>query len=372
MTDTFPAAGFGSIHFGNVDLGDARVNRRLATLADLLVASGAESLPDKFADPADYRAFNRLVGRPEATHEAVTAPHRAHTRNRMRAHTGAVLVLHDTTELDYSGRALPRMGPIGNGHGTGWECHNSLAVDAGSGAVLGLAAQILHRRPPTRSNRGETKAQRRQRQDRESRLWVTGLEAVGPAPDGRHWVHVSDRGSDTFEYLSALVTGGHRFVVRSRHDRVRSDEATLHAHLRALSAVSAWSGEVRCGPHGGSTRTADLSAAGVRVELPDPSGSAPALGVWALRVWEPNPPDGVDPVEWFLLTDRALDTAAGLREVAGWYCQRPIIEEYHKALKSGCGVEELGHRTPETYLFSAPVVAQGEVGAGCRTIATFG
>ncbi|MDY3563604.1 hypothetical protein R5W23_005218 [Gemmata sp. JC673] len=251
MTDTFPGAGFGSIHFGGVDLGDARVNQRLASLTDLLVTSGAESRPDQFAAPADYRVLNRIAGRPEATHDAVTAPHRAHTRARMAAHPGPVLVLHDTTELDYSGRVLPRTGPIGNGHGTGWECHNSLAVGAGTGAVLGLVAQPLHRRPPTRSNRGETTAQRRQRRDRESRLWVLGLDAVDPAPDGRHWVHVSPRGSNTFEYLSALVAGSHRFVVRSRHDRVLSVGANLHAHLRARPATAAWSGVVRCGPHGG-------------------------------------------------------------------------------------------------------------------------
>jgi hypothetical protein len=362
MTDTFPAASFGRIHFGGVDLGDARVNRRLADLADLLVTSGAEGLPDKFAAPADYRAFNRIVGRPQATHPAVSAPHRAHTRDRMTAHPGTVLVLHDTTELDYSGRALPRMGPIGNGHGTGWECHNTLAVDAATGAVLGLAAQALHRRPPTRSNRGETKAQRAHRANRESRLWVTGLGAVGPTPEGRHWVHVSDRGSDTFEYLWALTTGAHGFVVRSRHDRVLPGGDTLHARLRALGAAAGWSGQVRCGPHGGSTRGADLSAAGVRVELPNPYRAGPGVTVWALRVWEPAPPPGVKPVEWFLLTDRALDTPGALPEVAGWYCRRPIIEEYHKALKTGCGEEQLQHRTPEALAAAVGVLSVVAVG----------
>ncbi|MDY3563603.1 hypothetical protein R5W23_005217 [Gemmata sp. JC673] len=34
--------------------------------------------------------------------------------------------------------------------------------------------------------------------------------------------------------------------------------------------------------------------------------------------------------------------------MVSWYCQRPIIERYHKYLKSGCGVERLQHRTPET------------------------
>jgi len=61
-----------------------------------------------------------------------------------------VLVIHDTTELDYSGRNTLHLGPIGNGGGRGWECHNSLAVDPNTRAVIGLANQILHRRVASR------------------------------------------------------------------------------------------------------------------------------------------------------------------------------------------------------------------------------
>src|SRR5207237_1267730 len=93
-----------------------RVNRRMVDLADLLVAAEAESWPDKFADPADYRAFQRIVNRPEATHDTVRATHTRVTRDRMARADHVVLVLHDTTELDYSGRRVParwHLGPRG-------------------------------------------------------------------------------------------------------------------------------------------------------------------------------------------------------------------------------------------------------------------
>ncbi|MDY3557384.1 transposase DNA-binding-containing protein [Gemmata sp. JC717] len=133
------APSFGQIHFSGLDLGDARVNRRIIDLADILVAREAESWSAAFANPADARALQRIVNRPQATHASVRATHTRVTLDRMARTEDVVLVLHDTTELDYSGRAIRGLGPIGNGHGRGWECHNARAVVARTGAVLGLA-----------------------------------------------------------------------------------------------------------------------------------------------------------------------------------------------------------------------------------------
>jgi hypothetical protein len=62
--------------------------------------------------------------------------------------------------------------------------------------------------------------------------------------------------------------------------------------------------------------------------------------VWVVRVWEPDPPAGVEPVEWFLLTNVAVKSAADAWERVDWYCVRWVIEEYHKAQKTGCTIED--------------------------------
>jgi hypothetical protein len=65
-----------------------------------------------------------------------------------------VLILHDTTELDFTQRhSLEGVGQIGNGFHRGWLCHNSLAIVASSREVVGLTSQILHVRPKKRSRR---------------------------------------------------------------------------------------------------------------------------------------------------------------------------------------------------------------------------
>jgi Transposase DNA-binding/Transposase DDE domain len=342
---------FGQIHFAGLDLGDARVNRRIVDLADLLVAAEAESWPDKFADPADYRAFQRLVNRPQATHASVRDTHTRRTRDRMAA-APVVLVLHDTTELDYTGRAIPALGPIGNGRGRGWLCHNSLAVDPGTGAVLGLANQILRRRVAPGVARTETVEAKRARGDRESRLWWDGVQGVGPTRPGCTWVQVCDRGADTFEFLQHLSTAGYPFVIRSQHNRAVTPDGEqpnrVHDRLRALPAQAGWRGVART--DAGRSREVKLQGCWATVTLVPPrvrrgDRDPVPVTVTAIRVWEVETPVGEPPVEWVLLTNGPVADVGAMRTVVGYYQRRPIIEEYHKALKSGCGVERLQQRT---------------------------
>jgi hypothetical protein len=42
-------------------------------------------------------------------------------------------------------------------------------------------------------------------------------------------------------------------------------------------------------------------------------------------VWEPNPPEGAEAVEWFLLTNVAVKSAADAWERVDWYCLRWVI-----------------------------------------------
>ncbi len=72
-----------------------------------------------------------------------------------------------------------------------------------------------------------------------------------------------------------------------------------------------------------------------------------------VRVWEEQEaaPAGAEqqqqqqqqqPLEWILLTDREIGTSfEAAHEVARWYSTRWLVEEFHKALKSGLGAQKL-------------------------------
>jgi hypothetical protein len=339
---------FGEIHFGKAKLGNKARTRRLVKLADALVCHPGGTLPHKIRDPAALHAMYRLMQRREVTHASVLAAHQAETLRQIEQHPGPLLAICDATELDYSNlTSLVHLGQIGNGGARGYICHNVLIVDPKQRQAMGLANQILHTR--AKVPEGETKEDIRHRESRESRLWPEGTK---PLPDGPKVIVVYDRGGDTIEAMEHEVKHGRGFVIRSRHNRNvlsghTGDGATTKLHTLARQAQSAGSYEVEVAATGHRpARTAKVQFSFMAVRLVPPKQprgehSQELLAVWVVRVWESDPPAGVEPLEWFLLTNVPLLHATEARQVVTWYECRWIVEEYHKALKTGCNIEEM-------------------------------
>jgi hypothetical protein len=237
-------------------------------------------------------------------------------------------------------------------------CHNTLAVTADR-EVLGLAHQALHRRRTV--PRGETPTQKREHPQRESLLWPGACEAMkGSPPAGCTWVDIADRGADTFEFLQSLHERGRRYVIRSAWDRRLAGEdhvacdrihSTLHGYTRDLPSLGEQTvavprqQETRRKPRRRARDARVRVAAGpVSVRLPDFARGhcdAESLDLWVVHVREVDPPAGVEPLEWVLLTNVATETLAQAVERVEWYRCRPVVEEFHKGMKTGCGVESM-------------------------------
>ncbi len=347
----FPDSGqLSQVLFPDLDLGDVRRERRFSRIVDVLATGSGESLPDLFPVAADYDALLRLFDAPTVTHERIFEAHQVAVLDRLETVTTPVLLIHDSTQFDYSGHATleEENGPIGNGGGRGWIGHQSLAVDPARRSVYGLVSKILHSRPE--STKGEPVAVRRARRDRESRLWIDALDEIGPAPAGADWIDVMDRGADAFEILWELTRRRRKFIVRSTHNRALGDgptdavaERKLHDAVRTLPAAASWTLDI-AGRKGQKARTAQLHAAALSAELRPPhvqKGNYPKVPVslTIVRVWEDGTPDGPTPLEWLLLTNRPTGTADEMRQIADWYACRWQIEEYHKAQKTGAMIE---------------------------------
>lgn len=341
---------FGSRHFGNVKLGHQRRTKRLVNVVDCMCRHPGGTLPDKLAQPANLRAFYRLMNRPEATHEVLMRSHADQTRECIAAlDSGVVLLLHDATELDYTSKTtlLKDLGQIGCGTRRGYICHNTLAVRADTGETLGLTSQILHHRADRPEH--ETVKQTRERESRESRLWVQGALASGAAPPGVLCVDISDSLSDTYEYLAYEIAQQRSFVVRARENRklatALQDQHYLFDGCRRLPAQAERALKVLPSPgRTARTSTVQISFAAVKLALPVKKlGEYPRqpLDLWVVRVWEPNTPAGEEPLEWILLTNVAVPTSADALVRIDWYERRPIVEEFHKGMKTGCGIEEM-------------------------------
>jgi hypothetical protein len=361
---------FGEVNFGNAKLGDARRTQRLVRTANLMSRRPGGSLPQKLRNPKDLRAFYRLMDCDDVTHEAILAPHRNATWKMISQIPSAVLVLHDSTEMDFTThRSLEDLGQIGNGNHRGYIAQNSLAVDPETRQVLGLCNQVLHRRDTVPKK--ETIAHKRARESRESLLWLKGTQ---PLPASKQLIDVCDQGADTFEFLEHEVHSGRRFVIRAAYDRgilIGHEEASTSAssYLRTFAAELPEAGrwtlsvtskvDVKSPKKKGkkaqikrTARDAELAVAFAPVQIKPPStkngnhGSTP-LKVWVVRVWEVDPPEGQERLEWFLITNEPVLIFEDAYRLVGWYECRWIVEEYHKGMKTGCKIESPQFTTEE-------------------------
>src|SRR5947209_14503233 len=88
-------------NFATADLGDRRRTRRLVESAAKIAAHPEKSFTQVF-DWNELRGFYRLCNQSQATLAAAQQPHWEHTRQAM-SRAALVLILHDTTELDFTG-----------------------------------------------------------------------------------------------------------------------------------------------------------------------------------------------------------------------------------------------------------------------------
>jgi hypothetical protein len=90
-------------------------------------------------------------------------------------------------------------------------------------------------------------------------------------------------------------------------------------------------------------RTAWLAVSAISVDLRRSNnytpGVPPSLRVNVVTVKETGCPPGLDPIAWFLVTTEPVRTRAQLEAIVDAYRTRWVIEEFFKALKSGCQFE---------------------------------
>lgn len=204
--------------------------------------------------------------------------------------------------------------------------------------------------------------------------WFRGIEASAQALEHvPNIVHVADREADSYPLFSLVLQLGQGCVIRLRTDR--------RAKLVDDGVDDDWSllGDIAAEIQGSFERTVPLSKRGnkaapaqlkrhppresrgaqlhygaVPVELKKPHyqpASLPeSLELSLVRVWEPAPPEGESPVEWLLLTTEPCKTPEEIMRVVDLYRARWVIEEFFKALKTGCAIESRQFETRHALL----------------------
>lgn len=352
-----PPRQWAEAELGSVDVGDVRRTRRLVDLGAALAASPSGTLPSALPHWAALKAAYRLLNRPEVGHAAVVSAHVAAVRSRCAS--GEVphcLAIEDTTSLDFtSHRAAEGLGRIGDDGGRGLFLHTTLGVSLESwggeggdepvGEVAGLLDQHWWARgdkPPGGGARGEAKKSRlnRPRESQRWAAWMRGLDLAGTT-------FVADREGDIYETFGRCRSAGCGWIIRACQDRALADSdrhvlsATRGAATRGAPPLCRVTVELRARP-GQAARVATVELRSAAVVLRGPWRPGGWLGpepVNVVEAREADPPDGVEPLHWVLLTTWPVGSALQCRRVVRAYARRWLVEEYHKCLKTGCSIE---------------------------------
>ena len=344
--------------------GDARLDRRLMSTLEALASSPTSSVPQACGSWAATKGAYRFWSSKRVTPEAIRGSHARSTQARIDGQR-RVLVVQDTTELDFTHHPKTRgLGYLSAPTHSGLLVHSSMVVSV-EGVPQGLIHQQVWTRDPT------TKGKRHQRHKRktgekESQRWLTACEAIqdGVGKD-TEVVIIADQEADLYDLFALSLRPGVFLLIRGRHNRrVTAETKTLRETVKEVSACAKLVVSVSH-RDGQPPRQATVSIRAASVEICPPRGRAQAEHVGPIRVQvilteELEPPSGVTPVSWLLLTTLPVQ---GWRDAVGcvqWYALRWLIERYHYVLKSGCRVEELQletadrlHRALATYCIVA-------------------
>jgi len=338
--------------FGECELGDARRTKRAVKLAAQVAAHPDGSTPTQTEDWADCTAAYRLFDADDVSFQARAEPHWRCTRAR---HGGTWLLIGDTTEIDCGiHRDVSDWGPTGNGCGWGCHRHSSLMIAADSDEIVGRAgAELFHRTPVRKRETLRLKPHRA----RESEVWGRVIDRVGPPPEGARFSPVFDAGADNCEVFCHRQQQRCDWIVRAaQQPRWVPTAAGRRLPLLDLVPAQPLAGtdelSLRArGPQPARTATIEVRYAPRPMPRPRPAtpfskacGSS-AIPMWVVEAREVGAPAGVEPRHWVLLTSEPVPDFDAAWVIIGWSKKRPLVEDDHTCLKTGCRVPERQSQT---------------------------
>ena len=347
--------------FQNARLGDERRSKRLVKIGTALATNPDATFPDAMGSVAELEAAYRFLSNPSIEPAAILEPHVNATRGRMSGRI--VAIVHDSTDFTFEGAAGECLGYIPTTTQRGFMGHFALAVaeDGQTLGVLGLETLFFEQRirGVIRRNRSKAVLMYRHRKDKASLRWDRGVATTSAlVPRNCTAVHVMDAEADNYRLWAAMVGAGDRFVVRVRHRRrpTRSDPQSDWDALEDVAANAAWvcQREVplskrRRNPKLNATyaareariATLSISASSVTIKKPGRGyvDAPDSLSLKLVRVYEVDAPDDVEPVEWLLATTESVETQSEIEAVIDTYRRRWKVEEFFRALKTGCAFE---------------------------------
>lgn len=356
-----------------IDLGDQRLNKRSVKVIQSLAADPQASVNAAVSGWGDTQAAYRFFNNPQVTPEQILLPHRQATVRRMQEQA-VVLLLQDTTELDYTTHPPQDAGRLDRAERRGWYQHVELAVTP-ERLPLGVVATECFDRDPDLPSVRQSGVRRTGEpiEHKESFRWLKGYRHAGELAaqcPATRIVSVADREADIYDiFVEAQPRSGADepesnrradYLIRARQERCtpeRDPAASGHTfrkvrdEIGAAGLLTTLTIELSRTPQRAPRQaTLEVRAMTITVKPPHARSTLPAITHHVVLVEEIHGPgDGTD-VSWLLLTTLPIDTLEEVLQVVEYYAARWSIETYFRTLKTGCQVEELRLETKSRLL----------------------
>ena len=384
--------GWAADEFAEVSLGDKRLNARLIKLCDSFSDAPESPINQACSDWMETKAAYRFFQNDRVKVEDILTAHRHKTSERAKKYN-TVLAIQDTSYFVYTkhtkteglGKMTMTKGKhIAKIYSHGLMMHTCLAVTT-KGLPLGLLDQNIYVRQlrpehERRRNSGKYIQDYLPVEKKESYRWLEALTTATEAIDGTRVVTVCDRESDFYDFFKrsdqikapVLIRASQNRTVNRNTRYEEKDVDKLWGYMKKQAIAGSYEIEIpskRKTKHNKSSeaRTAHVTVKFGSFQMNPPRNNPKHktevltdIEMHAVHVLETDPPEGIKPVEWMLLTNIPITSFDEACEKIRWYALRWRIEMYFKVLKSGFRVEACRLSTAERltrYLAVMSVVA---------------
>jgi hypothetical protein len=355
--------------FGGCQLGDVRLNAQLVKIAQAKGRQPGGSYSRACGgNRHQLKNYYRLMNN-DSEHMAddvLVEGHREQTIRRM-ANEKTALIIQDTMDLNFSTRLhCENLGQIGtnqmDARSQGLKMHSALALNI-RGLPLGVLRVQTWAPEPADEN---THRNDLPIEEKDSYRWVQTYQdavAVALRIPQTHLICVGDRESDIFELFDQRLKQDRRvdILVRAQHNRcLEEQEEKLFEYIQQgepdgqVSIAVPRQREKKGKPSKAGQPALPARTAQVEVRFREVTVCAPRtpllkdkkpIRLFAVYLFEKNPPPGATRIQWMLLTTIEVRSIKQAMKCVRWYCLRWRIEEWHRVLKSGCRILEHQNRT---------------------------
>jgi len=338
-----------SKEFDGLDFNSTRLEHRFVRTMATLFKHPGKSIWFCSENRAESKAIYRMLSNDNLDFSEILRAHRESTIRRISQHGGTILAIQDTTSLNYSRRQMSGIGYISD-KSLGVNIHSCLAVSI-DGLVLGLLDQSSFNREQAKdASRSHESKKSRPMEEKESYRWVKSFNSSTFAlSQNVKLITVCDREGDIYELMDAIDSQLGLFLIRVAQNRTTTDSCRILDAIKTMDCAARVVATIpRDSRQNRKSREAILQIRYKHFDVKRPiRNNAPkdSISTWIIHAKEESPPDGVEAIEWFLMSNDPVETAGEAYEKVKYYMQRWKIERFHYVLKSGCAVEKLQERS---------------------------